>query len=196
MGCYSFAGLFKILDLTPPTAFEASVSEPFEETFPKASIVSLDFPENAGRAAFKLVWLDGGLKPPRPEGLTDQQAAAYFKPGREGIYYAGTEGAIIAGFNGNTARIIGKNAQQAPPVDRQAARRDAIADQWIAACKGGPKPLASFESQAAPTEAFLLGCIAQRKPGEKYKWDSAAMRVTNNDSINQYLDPPWRGNWS
>lgn len=196
MGCYSFAGLFKILDLTPPTAFEASVSEPFEETFPKASIVSLDFPENAGRAAFKLVWLDGGLKPPRPDGLTDQEAAAYFKPGREGIYYAGTEGAIIAGFNGNTARIIGKNARQAPPVDRQAARRDAIADQWIAACKGGPKPLASFESQAAPTEAFLLGCIAQRKPGEKYKWDSAAMRVTNNDSINQYLDPPWRGNWT
>lgn len=195
MGCYSFAGLFKILDLTPPTAFEATGSEPFEETFPKASIVSLDFPANAGRGPLKLIWYDGGLKPPRPEGLTDQEAARYFMQGREGVYYAGTEGSIIAGFNGDAPRILGRNARQAPPVDRQAVRRDAAIDQWLGACKGGPKPAANFEAQAAPTEAFLLGCLAQRKPGVKYVWDSAAMKVTNNEPVNQYLDPPWRGSW-
>ena len=196
MGCYSFAGLFKILDLTPPTAFEASGSEPFAETYPKASIVTLDFASNAGRGPLKLIWYDGGLKPPRPTGLTDEEAGRYFKQGREGVYYLGSEGAIIAGFNGNAPRILGKNARQAPPVDRQVARTDGVHDQWLAACQGGPKPVASFESQAAPTEAFLLGCIAQRKPGEKYQWDTAAMKVTNNDSINQYVDPPARGNWS
>ena len=44
MGCYSFAGVFKILDLTPPTWVEASSSESFDETYPKASIVRLDTP--------------------------------------------------------------------------------------------------------------------------------------------------------
>jgi len=127
--------------------------------------------------------------------LTDQEAARYFTQGREGVFYAGTEGSIIAGFNGDSPRILGKNARQAPPVDRQAGRRDHAIEQWLGACKGGPKPVASFEAQAAPTEAFLLGCLAQRKPGVKYTWDTAAMKVTNNESVNQYLDPPWRGNW-
>src|SRR5207253_11848 len=54
MGCYSFAGLFKILDLTPPTSVEACSGESYEETFPQASIVHLDFPEHSGRPSLRL----------------------------------------------------------------------------------------------------------------------------------------------
>jgi predicted dehydrogenase len=57
MGCYSFAGIFKILNLTPPTVVEASASEPFEETFPgrhaagEAELVRRrDYAGAAGRA--------------------------------------------------------------------------------------------------------------------------------------------------
>ena len=56
MGCYSFAGVFKILGLTPPTVVEASSSEPFEETYPKASIVHLDFPASR-RSRLLYRWL-------------------------------------------------------------------------------------------------------------------------------------------
>jgi predicted dehydrogenase len=49
MGCYSFAGVSKILDFTPPTAVECTSSEWFEETYPKASIVHLDYPANGNR---------------------------------------------------------------------------------------------------------------------------------------------------
>lgn len=72
---------------------------------------------------------------------------------------------------------------------------DPAVDQWVKACKGGPAPRASFETQAAPTESFLLGCIAQRMPGEKLMWDTAAMKVTSTEAANRYLDPPYRGNW-
>ncbi len=69
MGCYSFAGVFKILGLTPPVSVEASSSESYEETFPKASIVHLKFPENQGRPPVHMAWYDGGLRPARPAGL-------------------------------------------------------------------------------------------------------------------------------
>ena len=70
MGCYSFAGIFKILDLTPPTVVEACSSETYDETFPKASIVHLDFPARNNRPTVHLAWYDGGLGPPRLAGLS------------------------------------------------------------------------------------------------------------------------------
>ena len=66
-------------------------------------------------------------------------------------------------------------------------------DQWLAAAKGsGPAPLANFELQSPVTEAFLLGCLAQRFPGEKLEWDSANMRITSFEKANKLVDPPAR----
>jgi hypothetical protein len=42
----------------------------------------------------------------------------------------------------------------------------------------------------------LLGCIAQRFPGQLIQWDTAAMRITNSDKLNAYVDPPARGKYS
>jgi predicted dehydrogenase len=192
MGCYSFAGLFKILDLTPPLAVEASTSERFEETYPKASIVHLDFPARGERPALRLSWYDGGLMPPRPAGLNASDQKLFERDG-EGVMYVGDRGILLGGFNGNNPRVYPESKKyQPPPVRRDAEHRDLAVDQWIAACKGGPAPLAGFESQRSPTEAFLLGCLAQRLPGERFEWDSAAMRITSSDAANRFVDPPYR----
>jgi hypothetical protein len=66
----------------------------------------------------------------------------------------------------------------------------------LAACKGGPAPPANFEAEAPVTEAFLLGCIAQRFPGELIQWDTAARKITNSDKLNAYVDPPAREKYS
>ena len=89
MGCYSFAGVFKILDLTPPLSVEACASESYDETYPKASIVHLNYPVHKNRAPVHMVWYDGGLRPPRPAGVS-QQHDHYFQKGEanEGILYA------------------------------------------------------------------------------------------------------------
>jgi hypothetical protein len=65
-------------------------------------------------------------------------------------------------------------------------------DQWIAACKGGPASQTNFEIQSPVTEAFLLGCLAQRFPGERFDWDTSKMRITNSEKANKYLDPQAR----
>ena len=40
------------------------------------------------------------------------------------------------------------------------------------------------------TEAFLLGCIAQRLPGELLEWDTEKMRITSSEKANEYVTPP------
>jgi predicted dehydrogenase len=199
MGCYSFAGIFKILDLAPPVVVEASASEPFEETFPKASIVRLQFAARGNMPPVKLNWYDGGIMPARPEGLSDEDAKRYFARGAEGIIYAGDKGIILGGFNGDSPRVLPANPNyQSPPRARGGGgeRRDIVAEQLIAACKGGPAPAANFEVQAPVTEAFLLGCIAQRMPSEKLVWDAAAMKITSSAAANQHVDPPYRAGWA
>jgi hypothetical protein len=48
--------------------------------------------------------------------------------------------------------------------------------------------MTNFEVQCPVTEAFLLGCLSQRFPGERFEWDAAKVRVTNSDKANQYLE--------
>ncbi len=197
MGCYSFAGVFKILNLTPPVSVEASSSESWDETFPKASMVHLNFPANGNRPALRMSWYDGGLRPPRPAGVKGRDEKL-FETGdeNEGIMYVGDKGILLAGFNGNNPRVLPESPKyqyQAPPRQPGALRTDAAIDQWIAACKGGTEaPLANFEIQSPVTEAFLLGCIAQHFPGELIEWDTTSMRVTNSEKLNGYIDPPYR----
>jgi len=196
MGCYSFAGVFKILGLTPPVGVEACSSESFVESFPKASIVHLDYPAAGDRPAVRMSWYDGGLRPKRPAGLrADDQH--YFQAGEdnEGILYVGDKGIILAGFNGNNPRVYPESKKYQPPArqPRGDRPRDVAIDQWVSACKGsGQAPLANFEIQSPVTEAFLLGCIAQRFPGERIEWDTAKMRITNSEKLNGYVDPAGR----
>lgn len=195
MGCYSFAGLFRILDLTPPASVESSTSESFEDTYPKASIVHLDFPQNGSRKPLRLSWYDGGLMPPRPGGLLPEDERL-FRRGNEGIMYLGEKGMILGGFNGQNPRVYPANPAYAAPPRQRGQEADRAIDNWIKACKGGPEPAASFGAQSPATEALLLGCLAQRLPNERYLWDSASMRVTNSEKANKFIDPPMRGSWT
>ena len=70
MGCYSFAGVFKILGLTPPTVVEACSGESYEETFPQASIVHLDFPAATAVRRSVMVRRRIASAPVRQESLT------------------------------------------------------------------------------------------------------------------------------
>lgn len=199
MGCYSFAGVFKILGLTPPTSVESSTSESYAETFPKASMVHLNFPANENRQALRMSWYDGGLRPPRPAGLRpeEQRLFAGGEDG-EGIMYVGDKGILLAGFNGNHPRVYPESAkyQPPPPAARTGEHTDIAIDQWIAACKGGPAAVANFESQCPVTEAFLLGCIAQRLPGEFLEWDTRTMRITGSEKAGALIDPPARSKYA
>jgi predicted dehydrogenase len=205
MGSYSFTGMFKILDLTPPLAVEAcatgffdSSAEAREESFPRASIVHLYFPAGGKRPPVRISWYEGGLRPPRPAGLLPEDNH-FFQPGgaNEGTMYVGDKGFLLADFNGNNPRAYPASTKYEMPPRPAGARprSDPAIDQWIAACKGGPPALTNFELQSPVAEAYLLGCLAQRVPAERLEWDSANLRFTNSERANRYVDPPYRAEY-
>jgi len=190
--------VFKILNLTPPVSVESSTSESYDETFPKASIVYLNYPANGDRPALRMSWYDGGLRPPRPAGLSKADERL-FEGGEdgEGIMYAGDNGFLLAGFNGNHPHVYPESPKYKtpPPARRDEHPRDLAIDQWLAACKGGPPAVANFETESPVTEAFLLGCIAQRLPGTFLEWDTEKMRITSSEKANALVDPPARSEY-
>ena len=143
-------------------------------------------------------WYDGGLRPARPAGLK-QEDQRLFLGGEdgEGIMYVGDKGILLAEFDGGKPRVYPESPKyQAPSTQGEEPEDRGIAvNQWIAACKGGPAPLASFETQDPVTEAFLLGCLAQRFPGQLLEWDTANMRITSFEKANSYVDPPCRSTY-
>ena len=59
----------------------------------------------------------------------------------------------------------------------------------------GKRTTDGFHYSGPLTEAVQLGNIANRFPGQTLKWDTAALRFTNNDAANVLIDPPYREGW-
>jgi predicted dehydrogenase len=69
IGCHSLDPVFRALKLGRPDSVEASSTRVNGETFPLASMVTYQFPAREAMPPVKLVWYDGGLRPPRPAEL-------------------------------------------------------------------------------------------------------------------------------
>jgi len=185
MGCHHFNHVFKALKLRYPTKISASASKVFDETAPLASIVTYDFPAREGMPPLRLVWYDGGLKPPRPAEL---------ESGRElpdsGNMYIGDKGIILEN------RIIPESKMKAYKLpSKTLKRRSGIWGEWIEAIRGGEPAGCNFDWAGILTEAVLLGNIAIRTNNE-LQWDSENMKFANNDKANKYKNPPYRLGWT
>jgi hypothetical protein len=185
MGCHHYNHVFKALKLRYPTRISASATMVFDETAPLGSIVTYDFPAREGMPPLRLVWYDGGLKPPRPAEL---------EPGRElpasGNMYIGDKGVILDN------RIIPEEKMKAckmPP--KMLPRRSGTWGEWIEAIRGGEPAGCDFEWAGVLTDAVLLGNIAIRT-GKTLDWDAETTRFTNNEEANKYVDEPSREGWS
>ena len=105
---------FNALKLTSPTIVEPNRSHvcdfngaiPFrvenDFSFPMASKVRFKFPANGNRPAVDLIWYDGGMRPPIPEELVNQNKVLP----EEGMMFVGDKGKILAGFNVQDPEII------------------------------------------------------------------------------------------
>ncbi|MHC4433956.1 MAG: Gfo/Idh/MocA family protein [Planctomycetota bacterium] len=185
MGCHHFNHVFKALKLRYPTSISASASMVFDETAPLASIVTFEFPAREGMPPLRLVWYDGGLKPPRPRELESGREL----PG-SGEMYIGDKGAIL----GN--RIIPEakmNAYKFPP--KTLKRRSGTWGEWVEAIRGGEPAGCNFDWAGIITEAVLLGNIAIRT-GKDLQWNAEEMKFANDDKANEYVTPSYRSGWS
>jgi hypothetical protein len=141
--------------------------------------------------ACKLVWYDGGLRPPRPEALPEG-----IKMGDNGRLLVGDRGFIL---NGSVfPQGLAKKAARIPQTIQPSTGHY---EEFANACKGGPRPGANFDWAGPLAEAVLLGNVALRVQLReeltiaKLFWDPVNLRVTNLEEANQYVKRSYREGW-
>jgi predicted dehydrogenase len=200
IGCHSLDPVFRALKLGHPTSVQASSSRANKETYPLASMVTYQFPARAEMPALKLVWYDGGLRPPRPPEL---------EPGKEmgagGHLFIGDKGKILT-QRGNRQRayalIPDSRAKEYGDPPKKLPRSIGHYAEWVAACKGGKPAGSNFDWAGPLTEVVLLGNVALRYElreelaNHPLLWDGENMRFTNSEAANKFLRPEFREGWS
>jgi len=194
MGAHLMDHSMWALDLGYPTTIE-TLSTPFNGVcFPNATMTVYEFPARNGKPPVRLTWYDGGLVPPKPFELGDNEV---MNP-TGGALLVGTKGKLMHDTYGKNPRLLpdslhksyGKPAAKLPRIPYENHEMN-----WVDAAKGKTAVSCPFEYAAKLTEVMLLGVVAL-KAGRRIEYDAANMRVTNVQSANQYLEREPRAGWS
>ena len=203
MGHYSLWPMFLTLGInTAPLSAEAygtttrvvenNVSRPYNNdvAFPVSCIIRFKFPKQQTLPAFDLYWYDGGMKPNTPEEL----GSASLEP--EGMLFVGDKGKIIAGFRTESPRLLPNDKMNAY-MNGKEPYKEVIENggpYWMNAFKNKTQSPGSFLNAGAVTETILLGAVALRAR-KKVEYDSASMKIINDENANKFLYREYRKGW-
>lgn len=195
MGAHLIDHPYWALHLDRPTAVQTRHTPFNGASHPQATISYYEFAarEEHDMPPVTLTWYDGGLMPPRPEGLPDDQS---LDPGGGGML-VGSEGILIHETYGDNPQILPTSRQQEVGDPPQEIPRIEVSHEmnWVQACKGEAEATSPFEYASDLTETMLLGVVAMRA-GSRIEYDGDQGRITNVPEANQYLDRAPRQAWS
>ena len=192
MGCHIMDGAVWALRLgeAKTVEVEAESSGVNGETFPAWSIVTYRFPARGSMPPVTLKWFDGGKRPPRPADLEPERKEDF------GSVYLGTKGTMVAGTNGDGARIIPEVKRQATPRPEKTIPRSPKGHHgdFLEACRGGAPASSNFDYSGPLTEIVLLGNLAICL-GRKIEYDVVAMKAKNCPEADALIRRPPRPGW-
>ncbi|OGU07472.1 MAG: oxidoreductase [Gemmatimonadetes bacterium RBG_16_66_8] len=197
MACHIMDAAFWTLDLRGPSRIEVESTPLFNETAPRGSRISYQFPARGGRGPVTVVWRDGALYPPRPPEVAD--GAAWPPDEGGGQLWIGSDGKLVAGTYGDDPTLLDERRHReitASPPAQKYPRTEGVYAEWIAACKGGPAAGSNFVDHSGPlTEMVLLGNLAGRA-GRTLELNPETGAVTNVQLPDELIRPAYREGWS
>ena len=214
MGAHLIDQAYWALELTQPTSIEATSSLWGTEvipvpagsppgtratsknvSFPMASTVHYQFPAVGNRPPVKMYWYDGGLFPPRPDGLPDDVVL----DSEGGGIFIGDKGILIHNTYGEKPRLFPESCATEGAAVAQTLPRIVESHQmnWVRACKGETQASSPFEYGTQLNETMVLGVAALRSgQGRKLYYDAENMKFTNAPDADQYLTREYRSGWA
>ncbi len=189
MACHIMDMAYWSLELKYPTSVKAEHEGGTDESPPKWSIITYQFPARGDNPPVKLVWYDGNKLP-------DDNVAEGVGLKKYGCILIGDKGRMY--FNrGNTDWLLkpASLAEDFTPPEKTIPRVANEDVEWVAACKGGPAALSNFSFSGPFTEVVLLGNLAIRA-NKKLDWDGPAMKATNAPEVDQWVRREYRKGWS
>jgi predicted dehydrogenase len=201
MGCHIIDHPVWALGLGPPETVEArttldgSVLEgdrPNDETYPIAAMIYFDFPARGDQPPVRMTWCDGGLMPQTPAGMPRQASLP-----SNGVLYVGSKGILYHSSHGGMPQLLPSDLHEAArSVPKTLERSPGHYEEWVKACRGGPRPVSNFDYAGPLTEIVLLGVLALRAPGRRLEWDSANLNVKNAPELERYIALEYRRGWT
>jgi predicted dehydrogenase len=203
MACHTFHMFFKELQLGSPTRVYGFGSTRHERYMQRvqtpecqgsSNVVTWEFPARGSLPPLKVHWYDGGMKPLPPEGVSPNELVR-----SDGLLFVGEKGTMISGYYGSIKPLLLAPKEkfqdfQPPPKTLRRCEESNHYTEWTEACKSGAETVCPIEFGCEMTEMALLGAMALRV-GVPLEWDAKAMRVTNHEDANRYVDPPCRAGW-
>jgi hypothetical protein len=203
MGHYSLWTVFKALGLENPTIIEPNLSHvcdlrdstAFEiknnYSFPMACSVRFKYPAKGSRPAVDLLWYDGGMRPPVPDELYEENKELP----AEGMMFTGSKGKILAGFRVENPHLIPEKRMAGLRVP-EVKKGDNISgfQKFIDAIKKGNQCPGNFREAGPITEAINLYAVAL-KAGKTLKFDAVNRKFTNAPEVDKYLMRTYRKGW-
>jgi predicted dehydrogenase len=191
--CHNFDPALWALDLREPLSIEAHAAGGVDSYIaPVGGLYTYKFGPRKEMPPVTFTWYEGGLMPPRPEIMEDDDQLG---SGGNGILFVGDKGLLTcAGWAGRPTLLPGSRdaTYQRPP--KKLPRVKGHHRDWLDACKGGTPSSANFDYAAALTEIGLLGLVAMRT-GKKLYWDAKAMKATNAPEADKYIKESYRSGW-
>jgi predicted dehydrogenase len=224
MGCHLVEPPFRVLDFDTPISVECSVGNVyvgefkrgyFPESCPPSSHVILTFAKtDKTKGEVRVHWMDGGIKPERPEELGPDE-----RFGDNGVLFIGTKGKMICETYGKNPRLLPLSRNDDDntkiTIPRVPGQEDGHYTMFAEAAIAGYGKIqlsSPFEIAGPLTETLLIANLAirgtdvQRQdengrlsyPGRDMKmlWDKVNMKVTNFDEVNQFVKRDYRKGWS
>jgi predicted dehydrogenase len=174
------------LDLRAPASVESEGPplDPIE--VPVWMISTFNYPARGAKPPVKLVWYQGGKRPPFPECTKESW-------GDDGTLFIGSKGKLQSSYG--RYRLL-------PEVDFKdfVTPKPFIPNsighhkEWFEACKIGGQTTCNFDYAGALTEAGLLGNVAFRV-GKKIEWDTKTLRAKNCPEADKYIQHQYRKGW-
>ncbi len=208
LGCHILDAAFWAMKLKYPSSVEGCIStywhdlwkktEPRNETYPRSTIVRFQFPAREDFPALRLTWWDGGMMPPRPDGLDPDEPLG---DSDGGLVFRGDKGVLICGCYGRSPRVFPeermRQLHRTPKlIERIPGGIDGHEKDWVRACKGGKPASSNFDYSGPLSELVLMGNLAVRFPNQQLLWDGENMQVKNHKEANAYVHRTYRDGWT
>jgi hypothetical protein len=188
MACHILHPVFKGLALGYPTKVQGSSTPLLTECAPNAQMVKLTFPAreavgNTQMPEVTVTWYDGGLTPPRPDGMPD---GVSLNNNGGGVIFYGTKDVLICGCYGRDPWLLSGRKPSAPKVARRVEGDvEGHGVDFLRACRESPanrvKTNSDFSEAGPFNEMVVMGVLAVRLQGlnKTLEWDGPGMRFTN-----------------
>lgn len=187
MGCHILDPVFGAIGVGNPSSIVSELPGPNGYNWSLDVQVKYVFPGSKFTTdPVSLTWYNGKARPPKE--VVSLIGGNKFDG--QGSILIGTEGVMYSPYDsGGQPILIGEKFKDFKMPD---VKDDNHYLQYVEAVRGNGKTSAPFSYSGPLTEMVLLGCLATRFPKEDLKWDTKALKFTNNEKANAFVKREYR----